>query len=141
MLCHLVCRSLTEDRYGVVQRDIPKIFEALLSFLTAIEEYQTEINKLHVPLTPEDIQQLPVKELAQRERVALEVARAGEVLGEVSDGEHFLVSCAMLTLIASSRAAIKTGVGQIARTFGDKLAAFKFPPRIAHKLQGFVDYA
>ncbi|EPS94314.1 hypothetical protein FOMPIDRAFT_1153315 [Fomitopsis schrenkii] len=122
VLCHLVCRSLTEDRYGVVQRDIPKILEALLSFLTAIEEYQSEINKLHVPLTPDDIQQLPVKELAQRERVALEVARAGEVLSEVND-------------------AIKIGVGQIARTFGDKLAAFKFPPRIAYKLQGFVDYA
>ena len=91
VLCHLVCRSLAEDRYGVVQRDIPKILEALLSFLTAIEEYQTEINKLHVPLTPEDIQQLPVKELAQRERVALEVAQAGEVLGEVSDGESLFV--------------------------------------------------
>ena len=74
-----------------MQRDIPRILEALLSFLTAIEEYQTEINKLHVPLTPEDIQQLPVKELAQRERVALEVAQAGEVLGEVSDGESLFV--------------------------------------------------
>ncbi|KAH9918053.1 nucleoporin protein Ndc1-Nup [Fomitopsis serialis] len=122
VLCHLVCASLTEDRYGVVQRDIPKILEALLSFLSAIEEYQAEVNKLHVPLTEEDIQQLPVKELAQKERLATEVARAGEVLGEVGD-------------------AVKSGVGQIARTFGDKLAAFKFPPRIAQKLQGYVDYA
>ena len=141
MLCDLVCRSLTEDRYGVVQRDIPKILEALLSFLNAIEEYQTEINKLRVPLTPEDIQQLPVKELTQRERVASEVERAGEVLSEVSDGAHSPTSHAISTLTAPSRVAIKTGVSQIARAFGDKLAAFKFPPRLAHKLQGFVDYA
>lgn len=29
---------------------------------------------------------------------------------------------------------------QVVRTFGDKLSAFKFPPHIARKLQGFVDY-
>ena len=29
---------------------------------------------------------------------------------------------------------------QIVRTFGEKLAAFKFPPRVARQLQGFVDY-
>ena len=35
--------SLTEDRYGVVQRDIPRILEALLAFLTALEDAQKEI--------------------------------------------------------------------------------------------------
>jgi hypothetical protein len=34
---------LTEDRYGVVQRDIPRILEALLVFLTALEDAQKEI--------------------------------------------------------------------------------------------------
>ena len=43
MLSRLVCASLTEDRYGVVQRDIPRILEALLLFLTALEEVQKEI--------------------------------------------------------------------------------------------------
>lgn len=43
MLSRLVCASLTEDRYGVVQRDIPRILEALLLFLTALEEAQKEI--------------------------------------------------------------------------------------------------
>ncbi|OBZ78331.1 hypothetical protein A0H81_01680 [Grifola frondosa] len=32
VLCLLTCASLTEDRYGVVQRDIPRIIEAVLSF-------------------------------------------------------------------------------------------------------------
>ena len=36
--------------------------------------------------------------------------------------------------------AIKEGVVQIVRTFGEKLSAFRFPPRVAKKLQGFVDY-
>ena len=43
MLSRLVCASLTEDRYGVVQRDIPRILEALLLFLTALEEAQKDI--------------------------------------------------------------------------------------------------
>jgi Nucleoporin protein Ndc1-Nup len=34
---------LTEDRYGVVQRDIPRILEALLVFLTALEDAQKDI--------------------------------------------------------------------------------------------------
>jgi hypothetical protein len=34
---------LTEDRYGVVQRDIPRILEALLAFLTALEDTQRGI--------------------------------------------------------------------------------------------------
>lgn len=36
--------------------------------------------------------------------------------------------------------ALKDGVARIVRTFGDKLLAFKFPPRTARKLQGFIDY-
>ncbi|KAI0946721.1 hypothetical protein AcW1_010106 [Taiwanofungus camphoratus] len=121
VLCHLTCASLTEDRYGVVQRDIPRILEALLTFLTAIEDYQAEINKLHSPPSPEDLHSLSAKDLAEKERLMLEVVKAGEVLSEVGD-------------------ALKEGIAQIARTFGDKLAAFKFPPRTALKLQGFVDY-
>ena len=45
VLSRLVCASLNEDKYGVVQRDIPKIIEALLSFLTAVEEAEQELVK------------------------------------------------------------------------------------------------
>jgi len=121
-LSHLVCASLTEDRYGIVQRDIPKVIEALLSFLTAIEEYQVEVNAMCPPLAQEDSQELSAKETATRERLTIEIGRASDVLSEVGD-------------------ALKEGIVQIARTFGDKLAAFKFPSRTAQKLQGFVDYA
>jgi nucleoporin NDC1 len=30
---------------------------------------------------------------------------------------------------------------RVIRTFGEKLSAFKFPPRIAKKLQEFADYS
>ncbi|KAL6298512.1 nucleoporin protein Ndc1-Nup [Sparassis latifolia] len=121
VLCHLTCASLTEDLFGVVQRDIPKIIEAILSFLTALEEYQMELNKLYIPPSPEEHDNLSAKELAAKARLAEEVARAGDVLSEVTD-------------------VLKDGIVEIVKTFGEKLEAFKFPPRISWKLQGFVDY-
>ncbi|KZP26794.1 hypothetical protein FIBSPDRAFT_918061 [Athelia psychrophila] len=121
VLAQLTCASLTEDRYGVVQRDIPRILEAFLSFLSAIEAYQMEIKAAHVPPSKEELAGLSGLELETRLRAGVEVAKAGEALGFVSD-------------------ALKDGVAMIVRTFGDKLLAFKFPPRTARKLQGFIDY-
>lgn len=120
-LSHFVCASLVEDRYGVVQRDIPRIIEAFLSFLSAIEEYQIEVNAKYTPPTPDELSEGDTKTLEEKEMMRLEVARAGDVLVVVSD-------------------ALKTGVANISRTFGNKLVAFKFPPRTARKLQSFVDY-
>ncbi|KAH9915454.1 nucleoporin protein Ndc1-Nup [Epithele typhae] len=121
VLCRLACASLAEDRYGVVQRDIPRIVEALLAFLGALEEYRAELGAKHARPDAEALKDLPAREVAEREVLAMEAARASEVVGVVED-------------------AIKEGVVQIVRTFGEKLAAFKFPPRTAKKLQGFVDY-
>ncbi|KAI0254464.1 nucleoporin protein Ndc1-Nup [Lactifluus subvellereus] len=100
VLSRLVCASLTEDRYGVVQRDIPRILEALLAFLTALEEAQREI---------------AVSDDAE------EAARAIDVYGRPAD-------------------AMKEAVVRIVQTFGPRLSAFRFPHRIAQKLQGFADY-
>ncbi|KIJ60868.1 hypothetical protein HYDPIDRAFT_97985 [Hydnomerulius pinastri MD-312] len=122
VLSGLVCASLTEDRYGVVQRDIPRIIEAFLSFLSALEEYQVQVNALYMPPTPEEVTQGNSKVLEEKERTRIEVARATDAIGVVAD-------------------ALKSGVADIVRTFGDKLVAFKFPPRIAKMLQSFVDYA
>lgn len=86
MLSHLTCASLSEDRYGVVQRDIPRILEAFLSFLSAIEGYQVEIKSAHVPPSKEELAGLTGLELETKLRVGIEVAKAGEALGYVSDG-------------------------------------------------------
>lgn len=100
MLCRLICASLTEDRYGVVQRDIPKIIEALLSFLTALEDYQAELNAKYTLPGPDKLKELPIKEVAERETLAMEAARASEVLSVVSDG----TSAAALIVPSCSRA-------------------------------------
>jgi len=91
-LSQLVCASLSEDRYGVVQRDIPRILEAFLSFLSAIEEYQVEVNAKCIPPTPEELSQNDAKILEDKETIRIEVARAGEVLSVVSDGMSILHS-------------------------------------------------
>jgi len=72
VLSRLVCASLTEDRYGVVQRDIPRILEALLVFLTALEDAQKEI------ASPDD---------------AEDAARAVDVYSGPADGMITLYSC------------------------------------------------
>jgi nucleoporin NDC1 len=154
VLAGLVCASLAEDRYGVVQRDIPRIIEALLSFLSALEEYEVEVSNLYVPPTPEEVTQNDSKILEEKERTRVEVARATEVIGVVSDGEysgHVIdiaprVSIRVVARVADTLlflfffSALKSGVADIVRTFGDKLVAFKFPPRTAKKLQSFIDY-
>ncbi|KAF7369361.1 hypothetical protein MVEN_00264700 [Mycena venus] len=142
VLTHLTCASLTEDRFGVVQRDIPRILEALLAFLAAVEDAQAalrppvkempEAEKEVIELlekVDEAVERKEQKEkrerAMERRRVAAEEAahleEARTVLGEVGD-------------------ALKDGVARIVRTFGDKLRAFRFPPRTAARLQGFLEY-
>lgn len=36
--------------------------------------------------------------------------------------------------------ALKNGLVRIVQTFGERLSAFRFPPRIAKILQEYVDY-
>ncbi|GAA6012974.1 hypothetical protein JCM8202_002972 [Rhodotorula sphaerocarpa] len=45
-LSNLVCASLTEDPYGVAQRDIPKILEAFVRFLSIIKSLSSELEDL-----------------------------------------------------------------------------------------------
>lgn len=131
VLSYLTCASLTEDRYGVVQRDIPKILEAFLGFLDAVEDYQAEIKKLDSGLEAS-----PEKEALQ-----VEIDKASEILSEIGDGRSTATLLSRLELISLlSTSALKEGVARIVRTFGDKLQAYKFPPRTATKLQGFLDY-
>ncbi|KAF7324567.1 hypothetical protein MKEN_00498000 [Mycena kentingensis (nom. inval.)] len=108
VLTHFTCASLKVDRFGVAQRDIPRILEALLAFLGAVESAQAELRaKAEDAATP----------LEEKE----DLDRARLVLGNLGD-------------------ALKDGVTRIVGTFGDKLRAFKFPPRTAATLQEFVNY-
>ena len=88
-LSYLVCASLTEDQYGIVQRDIPKILETLTSFLSAIEEYQVQITSLIKP--PSTSNELSQKEQDALNLVAIEVEKAQEILGGMADGVFFFL--------------------------------------------------
>ncbi|PCH37156.1 hypothetical protein WOLCODRAFT_140745 [Wolfiporia cocos MD-104 SS10] len=122
VLCHFVCASLEEDKYGVVQRDIPKILEALLSFLAAVEDYRNELNDKQPRLSAEELEKLSWEQMAERARVEIEVFAAKDVLSVVHDP-------------------LTAGIANIVRTFGERLSAFKFPQTVAHQLQRFVEYA
>ena len=39
-LAHLVAASIDEDRYGVVQKDLPKVIEALLLLQQTVEKHR-----------------------------------------------------------------------------------------------------
>ncbi|KLO15190.1 hypothetical protein SCHPADRAFT_849874 [Schizopora paradoxa] len=122
VLCTLIAHSFEEDTFGVVQRDIPRALEALLSFLSALEEYQRQLGSLLPVWTAEEEEGKTLEERTKRELLRIEVERAGDWL----DG---------LTT------ALRTGIVLIVHTFGPRLTAFKFPPKIAAKLQCFVDYS
>ena len=86
VLSHLVCASLSEDRYGSVQRDIPRILEALLTFLGAAEDSQVEINAKHPKPSDEVLKTMNPKDLEELMRVQYEVAKASEILDHISGG-------------------------------------------------------
>ncbi|KAG6816698.1 hypothetical protein H0H93_007825 [Arthromyces matolae] len=83
VLSTLVSASLTEDKYGVVQRDIPKILEAMLSFHSAIQSYRAEVQAKYTP--PVQDQVYTPEEIDESEALRLEVERASEVLNYLSE--------------------------------------------------------
>jgi len=94
-----VCASLTEDRYGTVQRDIPRILEALVSFLVAVEEYREEVRGMYVTLAGQDTtagagssageaagEGVQQDISPEKERTRVEVVKATEIIGTLEDG-------------------------------------------------------
>ncbi|KAF8344848.1 nucleoporin protein Ndc1-Nup [Amanita rubescens] len=149
MLSHYVCASLTEDQYGVVQRDIPKILEAMIRFLREVDKWRAEIlaassspasgtaaaanvspSNSTTTTTTTDSPSRPANADAdananskskEDQQAEEERAKANAILTELSDG-------------------LRESIGRIVRTFGNKLMAFKFPPVVASGVQGFMDY-
>ena len=136
MLSHYVCASLAEDQYGVVQRDIPKILEAMVRFLGEVDKWRAEISAASsLTVTPASVDSSPSASSAtadgspqrpkpissQDPRAEEEWLKANAVLTELSDG-------------------LRESIGRITRTFGDKLMAFRFPPVVASGVQAFMDY-
>lgn len=74
-LSNLVCASLTEDPYGVAQRDIPKILEAFVRFLSIIKSLSSELEDLASRVRGGADAQSQATKLVERE------------VGEIEDGE------------------------------------------------------
>lgn len=85
VLSHLICASLTEDKYGVVQRDIPKTLEAMLSFLSAIEAYHAEVQAKYKPPLPD--QTYTAEQLQELEEIRAEIDVASDILNSVGNGK------------------------------------------------------
>ncbi|TDL14209.1 hypothetical protein BD410DRAFT_865598, partial [Rickenella mellea] len=122
LLTNFVSHSLSEDSLGVVQRDIPRVLEALLSFLTALEAYQTELNTTYATLMANENDEMSIGEKNRRELLRVDLALAS---GWIED-------------LASS---LRTGIGLVVRAFGDRLMAYRFPQDAASRLQAFVDFS
>jgi len=151
VLSRLICHSLTEDRYGVVQRDIPRILEAFVESLIAVEEYQAEVQRKYTPAADAallDAQPTEdageggnedppsqangsgsvAKPLTKEERKARREKRAAQ--------EELDRAVEALEGVAS---VYKDALARVTRTFGPKLEAFKFAPRVRAKLGQFRD--
>lgn len=81
-LSHLVAASLKDDTLGNVQRDIPRVLEALLSFLAEAEAFHAELES-KLPQQSDDANESRLEDV----EAARDVARAIEVVVPVVNGE------------------------------------------------------
>ncbi|KAI5829730.1 hypothetical protein K523DRAFT_320410 [Schizophyllum commune Tattone D] len=158
---HIIAHSLTADRFGAVQRDIPRVMEAMVRFLGEVEGWVGEMEARRVAVAEKLERARIVRDLEGKGRVEegsegedggrgkgeedARVATAGaETKESVEDLEH------QLALIEDDlrhaheafggvAEALKTALARIVRTFGAKLSAFRFPPVVAAKIQGWID--
>ncbi|EJD08511.1 uncharacterized protein FOMMEDRAFT_151374 [Fomitiporia mediterranea MF3/22] len=116
-LSRLVAHSLKEDTLGSVQRDIPRILEAMVLFHTAIENYRVELSSAVSALeTSNALRETELTILKEETDLATE-------------------------WVEDLSSELRTGISLILKTFGDRLAKFRFPPTIATRLQSFADYS
>ncbi|GAA6064070.1 hypothetical protein JCM10212_001476 [Sporobolomyces blumeae] len=110
-LSNLTCASLHEDPYGVAQRDIPKVLEAFVRYLSVLEAVEREFESVAT-----DKEQVMGKDVAERWR-----AVSDETVGQV-------------------QRALRQGAKAILTEFAPYLSEFRFPTSIAAELQVLVDW-
>ncbi|GAA5828296.1 hypothetical protein JCM5353_003289 [Sporobolomyces roseus] len=113
-LSNLVCASLTEDPYGVVQKDIEKILEGFIRYLNVLESLEREFG--------------------------IVVAREKEeVFGGGGEVEEYWRRVER-DQVEGLRNALRQGVRAILNEFAPYLSEFRFPTSIASQLQVLVDW-
>lgn len=87
-LAYLTAHSLEEDAYGVVQKDVPRVIEAVLSFTAALEAYAQELEKLTSaahPVPPEGDADDEMRRYLETRRLK-ESEAIGEIVGPLLTG-------------------------------------------------------
>ncbi|GAA5933058.1 Ndc1p [Sporobolomyces koalae] len=111
-LSNLTCASLKEDSFGVAQRDIPKILEGYVRFLTVLDSLEREFELI----AQDKEHETDGKERAERWRQVEKTT-----VGIVQD-------------------ALRHGARSILTEFAPYLTEFRFPTQIAAQLQLLVDW-
>ncbi|THH07904.1 hypothetical protein EW145_g3066 [Phellinidium pouzarii] len=81
-----ISHSLREDALGHVQRDIPRVLEAMVLYLTAIEEYQSELSTSLSAAEASTGGNLTATELSRLVAFRKETVLAGEWIDALSTG-------------------------------------------------------
>jgi len=134
VLSHLACASLKEDRYGVVQRDLAKILEALLSFLGALEDYRAEI--VETCPSHEDIAASTGKEQEDKLRTLQEITQAVEPLDQLQDGMSFIWRVVVYTLLSLSVASSEEWCGGDCWNVRRDVVGFQVPSKDSEEVAG-----
>lgn len=79
----------------------------------------------------------------QRDQESLrDVARGIELVASLVQGEKSLLFEWKIIFTDSSlfwSVALRAGVGLVCKTFNDRLGVYRFPPKTAQRIQGFMD--
>lgn len=155
-LANLLCASLTEDPYGVAQRDIPKILEAFVLYLDELDGLEKSL------MAEAESSKLP-------ERKAEFTKQIGEQVGSVQAGKLdmcFTFACKkLIRLPGIVIAVLREGIRQVVTDFEPYLSEFReypmqrseqlgadslaflvagqcagFPTHVASKLQLLIDW-
>ena len=125
VLAGFTVASLEEDAYGVLQKDIPKILEALTSYLIMLEKYTQELQASAAAGTVE-------------KKVQVEEGLTRVVEPLVGGGfERLLVDEKIKT---DPFPELISAIKEILATFGERLNVFRLPGHVAVRLQLIAEY-
>jgi nucleoporin NDC1 len=122
----LVVRSLEEDSLGTIQRDIPKVLEALCGYLNVVEDARDELVNMIKPNTSD----------AKRE----EISRGLETLEPLLHGwSSTLYPRSLKKFLNQNVEALSNAVESIVCTFDQRLSVFSFSQRTSRRLQALSE--
>ena len=125
VLAGFTVASLEEDAYGVLQKDIPRILEALTSYLIMLEKYTQELQA-----------SAAAGNMEKKVQVEEGLTTVVEPLVEGGFGRLLVDE----KLIKGSFPELNSAIKGILATFGERLNVFRLPGHVAVRLQLMAEY-